>query len=276
LHRRLVPLGHSAHVKVLQPNHVARFRHLLTPQIQRPDPPRAVYRPLKHPRQLVPALHLLPHKSEPPPLSLSRIPPSPSQTNPKVVFRSAKLIPVMLAGAVYLRRRYAVAEWVAAAAISASVALFTFDDSKASSADHRILGRIAAFENADGAGTALVALSLIFDCLIPVVQEKFFRDDGVKDMMWTNLFSTLLIAPVVLVNGEYSLIAVAVADEAKNFLPLLLVPPAPQPLLTGAALCGVRVRHVRLVHSLGWEAWRGHCHPHGVDPQGLRRLCVTV
>lgn len=79
----------------------------------------------------------------------------------RVVFKSSKLVPVMLLGVVYLKKRYTVAQYVAVGLLTAGVVVFTLGDAK---------GR--AFFNP--VGIAFIVAGSLSDAMAANYEEKVF------------------------------------------------------------------------------------------------------
>lgn len=79
----------------------------------------------------------------------------------RVVFKSSKLVPVMLLGVVYLKKRYTIAQYVAVGLLTAGVVVFTLGDAK---------GR--AFFNP--VGIAFIVAGSLSDAMAANYEEKVF------------------------------------------------------------------------------------------------------
>eukprot|EP00435_Cladocopium_sp_Y103_P023793 s80_g5.t2 len=108
----------------------------------------------------------------------------------RVVFKSSKLVPVMLLGVVYLKKRYTVAQYVAVGLLTAGVVVFTLGDAK---------GR--AFFNP--VGIAFIVAGSLSDAMAANYEEKvFFSSRGPMEI------SLACNLRIVLPSGRYEIVAV--------------------------------------------------------------------
>lgn len=112
----------------------------------------------------------------------------------QVIFKSMKLITVMLGSLVILKQRFSVLEYVNAVALVLSAILFALGDTE------------AAPEVAGYTGIVIVCLSLVADALHSNTQEqllKEFKAGVLEAMLYTNLFAAAMAGMWVLLTGEF-------------------------------------------------------------------------
>jgi adenosine 3'-phospho 5'-phosphosulfate transporter B3 len=92
----------------------------------------------------------------------------------KVVLKSAKLIPVMLIAAAMHRRRFAPAEWLAAALLCGGAVGFALDP--AAAAPPGAAPRALSISS-HGVGVLLLCVSVCCDALVPNLQQRLLAQD---------------------------------------------------------------------------------------------------
>lgn len=108
----------------------------------------------------------------------------------QVIFKSMKLITVMIGSVLYLRKSYSLLEYCAAGLLVASAALFS-------------LGDVDVAPSYDTTGLAIVLISLVFDALHSNVQEGVLRDAPESEvMLFSNCFAALCTLVVCWMVGE--------------------------------------------------------------------------
>ena len=112
----------------------------------------------------------------------------------QVIFKSMKLITVMLGSLVILNQRFTIYEYISAFALVASAILFSLGDVTTQP------------EIAGWTGIIIVCASLVADALHSNTQEQLLKQHraGVLEaMLYTNLFAALMSCAWVLVTGEF-------------------------------------------------------------------------
>ena len=107
--------------------------------------------------------------------------------------KASKLVPIMLMGLVVGGKRYSRREYLAAACITAGIALFTVKPLKAGQATSTSTGGSG---NEAVLGLGLVAINLALDGFTNARQEAIFRDTGCTNfhmMFWLNVHSCWLL-----------------------------------------------------------------------------------
>jgi len=110
----------------------------------------------------------------------------------QLIFKSMKLITVMIGSVVILRKSYAWLEYLAAALLVTSAALFSLGDN-------------AVSPEYSSTTIVIVLVSLIADALHSNTQESVLKDQKAPEsevMLFTNLFATLCTLVVCIMNGE--------------------------------------------------------------------------
>lgn len=111
----------------------------------------------------------------------------------KVVFKSSKLLPTMIAGVGINGTRYSAWDVVSAAALCAGVIGFTLADARVS-------------PNFDTHGLVLLTAAVLLDAMIPNCQQRLMAEPNpapkLEIMFFTNLFGTLIIGISLLATGE--------------------------------------------------------------------------
>jgi len=110
----------------------------------------------------------------------------------QLIFKSMKLITVMLGSVIILRKSYAWLEYTAAFLLVASAALFS-------------LGDISVTPSYSYTGIVIVLVSLIADALHSNTQESVLKDAKAPEsevMLFTNMFATLCTLLVCILTGE--------------------------------------------------------------------------
>lgn len=113
----------------------------------------------------------------------------------QVVGKSAKPIPVMLLGVLVGNKKYNMQKYVCIFTIVIGVVLFMYKDGKSN----------ALAEDSFGLGEVLLILSLSMDGLTGAIQDRMraaSRPSGQQMMLAMNGWSTLILAPALLVTGE--------------------------------------------------------------------------
>ena len=114
----------------------------------------------------------------------------------QVIFKSMKLITVMLGSLVILKQRFTFYEYISAVALVVSAILFSLGD------------EATAPEVAGYTGIIIVCLSLVGDSLHSNTQEQLLkqhRSSILEAMLYTNLFAALMSWFWVIVTGEFQL-----------------------------------------------------------------------
>lgn len=110
----------------------------------------------------------------------------------QALFKSAKPIPVMLAGWLLLRKRYGAGEQAAAVLMVAGLALMGVADARAS-------------PEFDAVGFVYISLALVADALIGNLQERLFQRHAVSTdemVLWTKLFCTGMALACACATGQ--------------------------------------------------------------------------
>lgn len=112
------------------------------------------------------------------------------------LFKSAKVVPSMLAGVLMQRKAYPMSECVEVLIIAAGLVIFTWFSETNPEAGKFIPSLI---------GIAMVVACLLFDALAPAVQQRAFISSGMNAfqiMFWTSLSSVGFCSGMVLAGGE--------------------------------------------------------------------------
>lgn len=112
----------------------------------------------------------------------------------QVIFKSMKLITVMIGSLVILNQRFTIFEYVSAVALVLSAILFS-------------LGDVSTAPEVTGyTGIVIVCLSLVADALHSNTQEqllKQYKSSILEAMLYTNLFAALMSWVWVIITGEF-------------------------------------------------------------------------
>eukprot|EP00929_Paragymnodinium_shiwhaense_P013150 TRINITY_DN121016_c0_g1_i1.p1 TRINITY_DN121016_c0_g1~~TRINITY_DN121016_c0_g1_i1.p1 ORF type:complete len:828 (-),score=103.60 TRINITY_DN121016_c0_g1_i1:7-2490(-) len=112
----------------------------------------------------------------------------------RIVFKSSKVLPVMLLSALYVGKRYSFVHWVSALLLSAGLVLFTLGDSK---------GR-ATF---DPRGLVLISIGSLCESFAATFEEKvFFATLGCpasEVVMYSNFFGFLIAVLAEIAAGDF-------------------------------------------------------------------------
>jgi adenosine 3'-phospho 5'-phosphosulfate transporter B3 len=134
----------------------------------------------------------------------------------QVLFKSSKILPVMLMGTVILRKRYKLMEYICVLMITAG--LFFLNSS--SKSNHHANGN----ETDTTLGFILISAALMCDALIGNVQEKVFKQynpSTSENLIYTKFYGMVLAFVVCLLQGQLMQIFVII-QRPKVMLFLLL------------------------------------------------------
>lgn len=128
----------------------------------------------------------------------------------QVIFKSAKLLTVMIGAVFLMNKSYSKLEYGSAALLVASAALFSLGDAQlietvASNVTDSSSSETATTVSFSTIGIIIVVLSLVFDSLHSNTQDKLVRTyhaSTSEAMLYTNLFAAQLSFVVTLVSGE--------------------------------------------------------------------------
>jgi len=110
----------------------------------------------------------------------------------QLIFKSMKLITVMIGSVIILRKSYAWMEYIAAGLLVGSACLFS-------------LGDVAVAPEYSGVGIVIVLISLIADALHSNTQESVLKEQKAPEsevMLFTNMFATVCTLLVTWGSGE--------------------------------------------------------------------------
>lgn len=110
----------------------------------------------------------------------------------KVLFKSGKIIPTMLLGALFFRRRYSWLEYLAAVMLCAGLASFTLGQASVSPAFHLT-------------GVAMITVSALAEAAVGNLQEHVMghhKSKMLEVVFWSNLFSASVVLAYLLASGE--------------------------------------------------------------------------
>ena len=109
----------------------------------------------------------------------------------QVIFKSSKVIPVMVVGALVWKKKYNFAQYGSALLLIVGLILFTLADR-------------AVQPNFDAFGVILVCGSLTADAFIGNVQESVFKQGAsqLEAMTWPSTFSAIIGTLLVVVNDD--------------------------------------------------------------------------
>ncbi|KAJ1460782.1 UAA transporter [Pelagophyceae sp. CCMP2097] len=113
----------------------------------------------------------------------------------KVAFKSSKLCPVMVFGALFLGKSFQTVEYAAAVLMCISLAVLSLADARASTAESAQVGL----------GCSLLTVAVFSDALIPNLQEKVLKDLHYpvgRMIVLSNTGCLLLVSLYVVANGE--------------------------------------------------------------------------
>ena len=148
----------------------------------------------------------------------------------KVLFKSSKIVTVMLLGTLLFRKVYAAAEYAYMALVVLGLAAFTLANSSAGSGSSLV-------------GVALLTLAVLCDSLVPNVQQTLLRTRPKQELIFhTNWVSALLTLGYMTATGEV-FAAVHYLARHRRVLGLLLVQSV-------AGYCGI-LAYLETVRSFG-------------------------
>ena len=136
----------------------------------------------------------------------------------KVLFKSSKIVTVMLLGRLFFGRRYLLSEYGFMLLVVLGLAAFLLASSAAATAK-------AAQHGASVAGVALLAIAILADSLVPNLQQKLLQGAGrpKQEMIFhTNWCSALMTLAYALATGEAALAAPYLARRPRVLGLLLL------------------------------------------------------
>ena len=120
----------------------------------------------------------------------------------QVLFKSSKILPVMLMGTIILRKSYQTIEYVCVTMITFGLIMLNISRSN----------RGSSGVNSDTTfGFVLISIALFADALIGNVQEKVFRQynpTASESIFYTKFFGTFLSGLVALLNGQLNCLPV--------------------------------------------------------------------
>jgi len=124
----------------------------------------------------------------------------------QVIFKSMKLVTVMIASVFWLRKSYTLTEYLSAFLLVSAAIFFSLGDfSAADKADANLPATLAA-GSADYTGIIIVLVSLVADALHSSVQESVLQHHKatiLETMFFSNLFSASLCFIYLLLTGEF-------------------------------------------------------------------------
>jgi adenosine 3'-phospho 5'-phosphosulfate transporter B3 len=132
----------------------------------------------------------------------------------RVLFKSSKLVPTMIAGTVMQGRRYSIMEYVAAGFLVLGISLFTLGDADAKGSFSWM-------------GIPLIVGGVVADAATSNFEEKmFFRIESpasaAEVMCWSSLFGSLYALVLCFFQGELAL-AVQFSQLHPDFIPKALI-----------------------------------------------------
>jgi len=130
----------------------------------------------------------------------------------QVIFKSMKLITVMLGSVCLLKKTFTKWDYISASLLVASAVFFSLGDKDVSP-------RFTSF------GVSIVLLSLVFDSLHANFQEslmKIHQASHLETLFWTNFFSVCCILVILIVKQEFSSAIRFLADYPLLYLLMIL------------------------------------------------------
>lgn len=130
----------------------------------------------------------------------------------RVIFKSSKVIPVMLVGAILLKRRYSMGDYLSALVLVAGIVVFSLGDSQAKAeAKAAAGGTMVASSSQQGAnfdfrGVFLVSLGVLFDAVTANFEEKKFfgslNCSHAEVVFFSSLIGSFYSAATLMLSGE--------------------------------------------------------------------------